>query len=109
MSPILSKDFLGSPDPDTGDIVDGPFSTNEYTCPVGGRNLKRVYGSDGTKPFYAQKLLDHAMDRLPFSNFAKYIEYGPHAVVHAELGGKGGQMSNVLMAPNDPAFCICNA
>jgi hypothetical protein len=86
-SVVLSEEYFGSPDPETHEIRNGPFSIHEYTCPIGGRSLVRDYDSvKGTDAFFAQSLIDLEMQKLvPFSHFSLYIEDGPHATVHSIL------------------------
>jgi hypothetical protein len=107
MSVVLSEEYFGSPDPETHEVINGPFSIHNYQCTVGSNtNLVRDYNPEETEAFYAQSLIDHNFGLWPLSYFSEYIEYGPHASVHSIMGGVHGQMS-LEISPNDPLFCTC--
>jgi hypothetical protein len=102
---IFSNEFFGKNDPSTHEIVDGPFSRNQYKTPVGNHNLIRDYNINQKATFYHPSLLVKEMDKDTFSQWSRNIEYGPHASVHSTLGGRRGDMSK-WTAGNDPLFWL---
>jgi hypothetical protein len=105
-SPLLTAEYFGANDGMY--IIDGPFAREapmSYKAAVGGGPIVRNYGNE-TGAFYAQSLIDspHIM-RFKFSDFSKRLEYGPHAIVHSIIGGKGGQLTTNT-SPEDPLFWI---
>jgi tyrosinase len=105
-SPLLKESYFGANDGMY--IVDGPFARTapmSYTAAVGGRPIIREYGRR-TGAFYAQSLIDNEMNRRPeFSDFSKWLEYGPHSVVHSIIGGSHGQLATGV-SPEDPLFWV---
>ena len=65
------------------------------------RNFKALKG------FYSRRSLDKIIKdhSLSYAQFAEKFEVGPHGIVHTEIGGDGGDMTD-MMSPNDPAFWL---
>jgi tyrosinase len=105
-SPLLTAKYFGANDGMY--IVDGPFARTapmSYTAAVGGRPIIREYGTQ-TGAFYAHSLIDNEMNRRSeFSDFSKWLEYGPHSVVHSIIGGSHGQLATGV-SPEDLLFWV---
>lgn len=67
------------------------------------RNYRRA--SFGT--FYGRRTIDRLItdDKMSWGRFAEMFETSPHGIVHTQVGGPGGDLSD-MASPNDPLFWI---
>jgi hypothetical protein len=97
-SPIFDDFYLGTKTGPKGDC-NWLASYPEEHCLV--RNYKSL------KRFYSEKTVNKLVynKNLSFAEFAKKFEIGPHGIVHTEIGGKDGDMTD-MASPYDPIFWL---
>ena len=97
-SPIFHDFYLGTKTGPKGDC-NWLASYPEKHCLV--RNYRVL------KRFYSEKTVSKLVynKKLSFAEFAKKFEVGPHGIVHTEIGGKYGDMTD-MASPYDPIFWL---
>ena len=97
-SPIFHEFYLGTK---TGPMGDCRWRASypEKHCLV--RNYRVLRG------FYSEKTVNKLVynKKLSFAEFAKKFEVGPHGIVHTEIGGEDGDMTD-MASPYDPIFWL---
>ncbi|KAI9292801.1 Di-copper centre-containing protein, partial [Neoconidiobolus thromboides FSU 785] len=107
---ILSDEYFGkNGDKDTHCVTSGPFANFMVNVPKR-HCLKRDYNKgDKVTPFYPPESIEAIIaSSKNYITFRNVIEYLPHSVIHTNIGGAVGDLSD-FFSPNDPLFYMHHA
>jgi hypothetical protein len=99
-SPIWKEEYLG--------IMNGEEGDCRWKCRLKKSHcLKRNYDAESIGTFHDRLTLTQIIQdiNMTFVEFSSTIEQTPHGLVHASIGGVGGDMS-YMHSPNDPLFWL---
>ncbi|ORX92522.1 Di-copper centre-containing protein, partial [Basidiobolus meristosporus CBS 931.73] len=105
---LFRPDYFGASG-DTECIVDGPFRNWNMAVPQAHCLKRRWNKGKQIGALYPPELLAKiCAQSRSFQEFRVAIEAAPHALVHANIGGDGGDVST-MWSPNDPIFWVHHA